>query len=44
MALNAKRKIINDSERQTGDAMALDVKMKKVAMSAKLRMNNGFER
>ena len=44
MALNAKRKIINDSNSQIGNAMALDVKMKKMAMSAKLRMNNGFER
>ena len=29
MALNAKRKMINDFEHQTEDVMALDVKMKK---------------
>ena len=29
VALNAKRKMTNDSERQTGDVMASDVKMKK---------------
>ena len=39
VALNAKRKMTNGSERQTKNAMTLDVKNEKVALNTKPTLN-----